>query len=42
MKLVENYRGKLIDLDIVAGYMDEDIRERLHSEMASCWYRLVS
>ena len=36
MQLVENYRGNLIDLDIVAGYMDEDIRERLHSEMAPC------
>lgn len=36
MKLVENYRGRFIDLDIVAGYMHEDIRERLHSEMSPC------
>lgn len=36
MKLVENYRGRFIDLDIVAGYMDDDIRERLHSEMSPC------
>lgn len=26
MKLVENYRGRFIGLDIVAGYMYEDIR----------------
>lgn len=36
MKKPVNYNGREWDLDVLAGYMDDDLREELHSELSPC------